>query len=328
MRRLELIALIVAGATTWPLSLSAQRLPTPVIGVLSSASAGMRDGDQFAAFDRGLKEASFVDGDNVKIEYRWANDNYARLPVLAKELVDLKVAVIVAAGGQVSALAAHNATKDIPIVFTTVADPVKSGLVASLNKPGGNATGTAGLTSELDPKRLELLHEFKPAASVFGVLVNPLRPGLEGQKKTLQVAADRMKLQLVFQDASTAQQVDTAFQILAEQKVHALIVTADPFFNSRRDQVVALAARYAMPAIYQWREFVVAGGLISYGPSITDAYHQAGVNAGRILKGAKPADIAVMQPTKFETAINLKTAVTLGLTLTRIMRARANEIIE
>jgi putative tryptophan/tyrosine transport system substrate-binding protein len=328
MRRLELIALIVAGATTWPLSLSAQRLPTPVIGVLSSASAGMRDGDQFAAFDRGLKEASFVDGDNVKIEYCWANDNYARLPVLAKELVDLKVAVIVAAGGQVSALAAHNATKDIPIVFTTVADPVKSGLVASLNKPGGNATGTAGLTSELDPKRLELLHEFKPAAGVFGVLVNPLRPGLEGQKKTLQAAADRMKLQLVFQDASTAQQVDTAFQILAEQKVHALIVTADPFFNSRRDQVVALAARYAMPAIYQWREFVVAGGLISYGPSITDAYHQAGVNAGRILKGAKPADIAVMQPTKFETAINLKTAVTLGLTLTRIMRARANEIIE
>lgn len=163
---------------------------------------------------------------------------------------------------------------------------------------------------------------------MFGVLVNRLRPGLEGQKKTLQVAADRMKLQLVFQDASTAQQVDTAFQILAEQKVHALIVTADPFFNSRRDQVVALAARYAMPAIYQWREFVVAGGLISYGPSITDAYHQAGVNAGRILKGAKPADIAVMQPTKFETAINLKTAVTLGLTLTRIMRARANEIIE
>ena len=328
MRRLELIALIVAGAMTWPLPLSAQRLPTPVIGVLSSASAGMRDGDQFAAFDRGLKEASFVDGDNVKIEYRWANDNYARLPVLAKELVDLKVAVIIAAGGQVSALAAHNATKDIPIVFTTVADPVKSGLVASLNNPGGNATGTAGLTSELDPKRLELLHEFKPAAGVFGVLVNPLRPGLESQKKTLQVAADKMKLQLVFQDASTAQQVDTAFQILAEQKVHALIVTADPFFNSRRDQVVALAARYAMPAIYQWREFVVAGGLISYGPSITDAYHQAGVNAGRILKGAKPADIAVMQPTKFETVINLKVAVTLGLTVTRIMRARANEIIE
>ena len=170
MRRLELVVLIVAGTMTWPLPLSAQRLPMPVIGVLSSASAGMRDGDQFAALDRGLKEASFVDGDNVKIEYRWANDNYARLPVLAKELVDLKFAVIIAAGGQVSALAAHNATKDIPIVFTTVADPVKSGLVASLNKPGGNATGTAGLTSELDPKRLELLHEFKPAAGVFGVL--------------------------------------------------------------------------------------------------------------------------------------------------------------
>jgi len=328
MKRPELMSLIAAGAMTWSLPLSAQQPAMPVIGVLSSASAKLRAGEQFAALDRGLKDAGFVDRQNVKIEYRWANDDYARLPVLAKELVDLKVAVIVAAGGQVSALAAHRATKDIPIVFTTVADPVKSGLVASLNKPGGNATGTAGLTSELDPKRLELLHEIKPTGSVIGVLVNPLRPGLEGQKQGLQATANSMKLQLVFREAASAHEIDTAFQVLAEQRVHALLVTADPYFNSRRDQVVALATRYSMPAIYQWREFVTVGGLISYGPSITEAYHQAGVNAGRILKGTRPADIAVMQPTRFETVINLKTAKALGLTVPRIILARADEIID
>jgi len=330
MKRHERVLLIAAGAMafaamTW---LSARQAAMPVIGVLSSASAGLRDSEQFAALDRGLREAGFVDPQNLRVYYRWANDDYSQLPGLAKELVDLKVAVIVAAGGQVSALAAHKATKEIPIVFTTVADPIKSGLVASLNKPGGNATGTAGLTSELDPKRLELLHDIKPTASVIGVLVNPLRPGLQGQKQQLEATANMMKLKLAFREASTALDLDTAFQILAEQKVDALLVTADPFFNSRRDQVVALAARYAMPAIYQWREFVAAGGLMSYGPSITEAYHQAGINAGLILKGAKPAEIAVMQPTKFETVINLKTAAALGLEVTRMMRARADDFIE
>src|SRR5262245_46529282 len=285
MRRLKLVLLVAAGAMIGSLPLGAQQPAMPLIGVRSSASPALRDGEQFAAFDRGLKDGGYVEGQNLAIEWRWANDTYDRLPALAKELVDRRVAVIVAAGGQVSALAAHNATKEVPIVFTTVTDPVKSGLVASLNKPAGNATGTAGLTSELDAKRLEVLHDIKPTAAVFGVLVNPLRPGLQGQRQELQAAADKMKLRLEFLEASTAHDIDTAFETFARQQIDALIVTADPFFNSRRDQVVSLAARRSIPAIYQWREFVTAGGLVSYGPSITEAYHTAGINAGRILKG-------------------------------------------
>src|ERR1700687_906654 len=248
MRRLELMSLIAAGAVTWPLALSAQQPAMPVIGILSSASAVLRDGEQFAAFHRGLRETGYVDGQNVTIEYRWADDDYARLPALAAELVRLRVAVIVAAGGHVAALAAHKATKEIPIVFTTVTDPVKSGLVASLNRPGGNVTGTAGLTSELDPKRLELLHELKPTASLIGVLVDPKRPELKRQLQDLQVAADKMKLTLEVQSAATAREIDTAFpafETLAPQRVDALLVTADPLFNSHRPQVVALAARLA-----------------------------------------------------------------------------------
>ena len=220
------------------------------------------------------------------------------------------------------------ATKDIPIVFTTVTDPVKDGLVASLNRPGGNATGTAGLTSELDPKRLELLHEVKPTASVIGVLVNPNRPGLDGQSRELQAAADKLKLKLEFVKAATEREIDAAFETLTSQRVEALIVTADPFFNNRRAQVVALAASAKMPAIYQWREFVSAGGLMSYGPSITEAYLQAGINAGRILKGAKPADIPVVQPTRFQLVINRWTARQLGLTLSPNLLTLADEVIE
>ena len=328
MRRLELISLLAAWALLWPLPLSAQRSTMPVIGVLSSASVELRGGEQFAAFDSGLKESGYVDGQNVRIEYRWANDNYARLPALAAELVRLRVAVLVATGGTVSAQAAHKATKEIPIVFTTVTDPVKSGLVASLNRPGGNVTGTAGLTSELDPKRLEVLQQLKPTASVVGVLVNPKRPGLKRQVQDLQMAADKMKLKLEVQEAATEGEIDTAFDTLARQRVDALLVTADPFFNSRRAQVVDLAARFAIPAIYQWREFVAGGGLISYGPSITEAYHQAGVNAGRVLKGAKPADMPVMQPTRFELVINLKTAEAMGLQVPRLLLTRADALIE
>jgi ABC-type uncharacterized transport system substrate-binding protein len=328
MRRLELISLIAAGTVMWPLPLSAQQPARPVIGVLSSASAVLRGGEQFAAFDRGLREAGYVDGQNVTIEYRWANDDYARLPGLAEELVRLRVAVLVAAGGQVSALAAHKATKDIPIVFTTVTDPVRSGLVASLNRPGGNVTGTAGLTSELDPKRLELLYQLKPTASVIGVLVDPKRPGLKHQLQDLQAVADKMKLKLAVQEAGTEREIDTALETLARERVDALLVTADPFFNSRRAQLVALAARHAFPAIYQWREFAAAGGLMSYGPSITDAYRQAGINAGLILKGAKPADLPVMRPTRFELVVNLKTAKALGLEIPLTLLALANEVIE
>jgi ABC-type uncharacterized transport system substrate-binding protein len=328
MRRLELVSLIAAGMMTWPLPLSAQQPAMPIIGVLSSNSERLRGGEQFAAFDRGLKEAGYVDGQNIRIEYRWANEDYTQLPALAADLVRLRVAVIVAAGGPVSALAAHKATKDIPIVFTIVADPVKSGLVASLNRPGGNVTGTAGLTSELDPKRLELLHQLKPTASVIGVLVQPKRPGLEQELADLQAAADKMKLKLAVRKAATADDIDTAFETLKRQRVDAVLITADPFFNSRRAQLVALAARLAIPAIYQWREFAAAGGLMSYGPSITEAYRDAGTNAGLILKGAKPADLPVKQPTRFQLVVNLTTAKALGLEIPGTLLAFANETIE
>lgn len=328
MRRLAFVFLIVAGTGMWPLLPKAQEAAMPVIGVLSSASAALRGGEQFAAFDNGLKEAGFVEDQNVKIEYRWANDNHARLPALAAELVSLNVSVLVAAGGTVSALAAHRATKDIPIVFTTVTDPVKSGLVASFNRPGGNATGTAGLTSELDSKRLELLHELNPTASVIGVLVNPKRPGLERQLGELRSAAEKMKLTLDIRNAIKLEEIDAAFEAFAQRRVGGLIVTADPFFNSRRTQVTALASALAIPAIYQWREFVSNGGLISYGPSITDAYRQAGISTGRILKGAKPADLPVAQPTRFELVINLRAVKALGLTVPPTLLARADEVIE
>ena len=275
-----LISLIAAGAVTWPLPLNAQQPAMPVIGILSTASATSRGGEQFAAFDRGLREAGYIENQNVKIEYRWANDDYSRLPALAAELVRLRVAVIVAAGGHVSALAAHKATKDIPIVFTTVTDPVKDGLVASLNRPGGNATGTAGLTSELDPKRLELLHEVKPTASVIGVLVNPNRPGLDRQSRELQAAADKLKLKLEFLKAATEREIDAAFETLTSQRVEALIVTADPFFNNRRAQVVALAAKYNIPAIYP-----MARVRIGWRPDELRAQHNGSLSPCRHQRG-------------------------------------------
>jgi putative ABC transport system substrate-binding protein len=247
---------------------------------------------------------------------------------LAAELVRDRVGVIVAAGGPVSALAAKRATTDIPIVFTTIADPVKSGVVDRLNKPGGNATGTAGLTSELDAKRLELLSEINPSGRRFGVLVNPNRPGVDANSDELKAAAKKMQLELVIENAGPEHSLDAAFARLAEQRVHGIVVTADPFFNFRRKQVIALAARHAMPAIYQWREFVEDGGLMSYGPNIAEAYYQAGVYAGRLLKGAKIADLPVVQPDKFELVINRTTTKALGLEISRLMMARADEITE
>ena len=311
----------------WSLAADAQSPSGPVIGFLNSGSAGSR-GEQFAAFDRGLGEAGYVDGQNITVEYRWAEDHYDRLPVLAAELVRRPVTVLVAGGGPVSALAAKAATTTIPIVFTTVADPIKSGLVASLNRPGGNVTGIAGLTSELDAKRLELLHQMMPKTGVIGVLVNPNRPGLDGELKELQAKAGEMKLKLVVQKAGAEGDIDTALESLTRQKIDALLVTADPFFNSRRAQVVALTTRYAIPAIYQWREFAAAGGLMSYGPSIVGAYHQAGVYVGRLLKGTKPADLPVIMPTRFELVINLKTAKALGIDVPYPLLVIANEVIE
>ena len=229
-------------------------------------------------------------------------------------MVRLRPDVIVAAGGHVTALVTQDLTKEIPIVFTTVTDPVKDGLVASLNRPGGNATGSAGLTSELDPKRLELLHDMKPSATLIGVLVNPNRPGLYDQSRQLQQAADRLGVKLTFQNGATEREIDSAFEAFVSQGVQALRVTADPLFNNRRAQILTLAAKYSLPAIYQWREFVSAGGLMSYGPSITAAYRHAGVLAGLILNGAKPADLPVVQPARFQLVINSNTARQLGLT--------------
>jgi len=324
---LTFLTLLIGWVITGSLAAGAQSPSRPVIGFLNSGSAGSR-GEQFAAFDRGLGEAGYVDGHNVTVEYRWADDDYGRLPVLAAELVRRPVAVLVAGGGPVSALAAKAATKTIPIVFTTAADPVKSGLVASLNRPGGNVTGIAGLTSELDAKRLELLHQLIPKTGVIGALVNPNRPGLDSELKELQAKAGEMKLKLVVQKAGAEGDIDTALEALTRQKVDALLVTADPFFNSRRAQVIALATRYAIPAIYQWREFAAAGGLMSYGPSIVGAYHQTGVYVGRILKGTKPADLPVIMPTRFELVINLKTAKALGIDVPYPLLVMANEVIE
>jgi len=328
MGRLGLASFILSTALISALPLSAQQQALPVVGFLTSGSMASLNKEWAAGFRRGLAESGYVEGQTVTIEYRAADDRYDRLPALAAELVRNNVGVIVAAGGPVSALAAKKATDTIPIVFTTIADPVKSGLVASLNRPGGNATGMAGLTSELDVKRLELLLQLKPGARVIGVLVNPNRPGVDTNSMELEAAAYKMGLRVIFQNGGPDHPVDAAFEKLAEQKIDALVVTADPFFNFRRPQVVALAARHAIPAIYQWREFVADGGLMSYGPSIGDAYHQAGVYAGRILKGAKPADLPVTQPTRFELVINQKTAKTLGLEVSALLQATADAVTE
>jgi putative ABC transport system substrate-binding protein len=315
MKRLTLLSLFVFTLLAWPMGLAAQQPSHKVIGFLSTASPSSNGSEQMIAFRTGLRDHGYIEGKNLTIEYRWASDDYSRLVMMAAEMVKLRPAVIVAAGGHVTALVTQDLTKDIPIVFTTVTDPVKDGLVASLNKPGGNATGTAGLTSELDPKRLELLHDMKPSAALIGVLVNPNRPGLYDQSNELQRAADRLGVKLAFQNGATAQEIDSAFEAFASQKVQALLVPADPLFNNRRTQIVTLAAKYSLPAIYQWREFVSAGGLMSYGPSIAAAYHHAGILAGLILKGARPADLPVVQPVKFQLIINSNTVRQLGLTL-------------
>jgi putative tryptophan/tyrosine transport system substrate-binding protein len=327
MKRGALVSLIAAAAATWPPPLAAQQSAIPVIGFLYGGTKNSL-GEQYAAFHRGLGEAGYVNGQNVTIEYRGADDHYDRLPGLADELARRPVTVIVAAGGPAPALAAKAATASIPVVFTIVADPVKSGLVAGFNRPGGNVTGSAGLTSALDSKRLELLQQLKPAAKLIGVLVNPNRPGVDGQLRDLQATAKALGQQLLVQKTGTERDIGIAFEALAQQKVEALLVAADPFFNSWRAQIVAFARHYAIPAIYQWSGFVTGGGLMSYGPSIADAYHQAGIYAGRILKGAKPADLPVMQPTTFELVINLKTAKALGLEVPPTLLARANKVVE
>jgi putative ABC transport system substrate-binding protein len=300
----------------------------PIVGFLNSGSAGALNKHWTAEFHRGLRIFGYIDGQNVSIEYRAADDNYDRLPSLAAELVRRQARVVVTAGGPVSALAAKSATQTVPIVFVTVADPVKSGLVTSFNQPGGNLTGTAGLTSELDAKRLELLHQLKPSGGLIGVLINPNRPGADAYLRDLQNVGQSIGRRVIVHKAGTEHAINAEFEAMAQERVDGLVVSADPFFNFRRAQVIALAALHAIPAIYQWREFVVDGGLMSYGPSIAEAYYQAGVYSGRLLKGATIADLPVVQPTKFELVINLKTAEVLRLVVPDLLRTIATETIE
>ena len=317
---------LLGGAAVWPLAARAQQPAMPVIGFLNSASPGPF-APLVAGFLRGLKEAGYVEGQNVTIENRWAEGKYDRLPELARDLVRQQVAVI-AATTTPAALAAKAATPSIPIVFETAGDPIKLGLVNSLNRPGRNVTGVTQLNSELVSKRLGLLHDLIPTATVIGLLLNPNDPRAETQSAEMQEAAHALGLQIHIVNASTEGEIDSAFATLAQLRADALIVGTGEFFNSRPERLAEQAARHAMPAFYQLRQFAAAGGLISYGTSITDAYRQAGVYTGRILKGEKPADLPVLRPTKFELIINLKTAKTLGLTIPPGVLAIADEVIE
>jgi putative ABC transport system substrate-binding protein len=328
MRRRDFIALIGGSAFALPIAAGAQQ-PVPVIGYLSSGSLESDNvAARLTAFRQGLNELGYVEGQSIVIEYRWAQSQYDRLPGLAADLVRRQVAVIAAIGGAPQAVAAKAATATIPIVFTVGLDPVQLGLVASLNRPGGNITGVTSLTAEVAAKRLDLLHELVPTAAVVAVLV-PTNPATtEAETRSLRDAARSRGLQTHVLGASNESEIDAAFRTLVEFRAGALVVGADPFFDTRRDQIVALAAHDAVPAMYVWREFVAAGGLISYGTDLADTMRQAGVLAGKILKGAKPADLPVQQVVKVGLVINLKTAETLGLTIPLTLSGRANEVIE
>jgi putative ABC transport system substrate-binding protein len=329
MRRREFITLLGGAAAAWPLAAHAQQrtLPAmPVIGFLGAASAHGYAA-QVMAFRKGLQEAGYVEGRNVAIEYRWAEDRYDRLPALAAELVGRQVAVI-ATSGTAAAPAAKAATTTIPIVFVTSVDPVELGLVSSLPHPGGNLTGVTTLSTELGPKRLELLHEAIPTATLIAALANPTYPATETQSRDLQAAARTLGVQVHVLNASTEGDFDRVFATLAQLRVGGLVIGADTFFLSRSEQLAALSVRHAIPAIFQYREFAAAGGLLSYGTSSADLYRTVGNYAGRILKGEKPADLPVQRITKVELIINMKTARALGLTFPITLLGRADEVIE
>jgi putative ABC transport system substrate-binding protein len=326
VRRRDFITLFGSAAAVRPLAALAQQPERmPVIGFLNPGSSAPL-ANIVAGLRHGLSEGGFVEGENVAIEYRWADGQADRLPAMAADLVRRQVAVIIAGGGTVTT--ARAATATIPILFTTGVDPVRQGFVASLNRPGGNVTGAFFYTIALGPKRLELLHEAVPAASVIGFLVNPNLPYAEVGVRDLEAAARAMGQQVRVLRAASEREFDAAFATLSEQRIGALVVGGDPFFNSRRDQLVALATRHAVPAIYENREFAAAGGLMSYGADVADAYRQVGVYAGRVLKGEKPADLPVVQSTKVEFVINLKAAKALGLTFPLPLIGRADEVIE
>ena len=323
--RRKFLATLGGAAAAWPLAARAQQAAMPVIGFLNSASA-----DAYArftaAFHQGLAETGFVVGQNVAIEYRWADGHYERLPALAAELVRLGVAVIAVSGP--AAPPAKAATTTIPIVFTAGYDPIELGLITSLSRPGGNLTGVSILNVELGPKRLELLHEVVPTAAIVALIINPANPNAGSQTRELQGAAAALGLKLHVLHASSDRELTAAFATLRELRAGALLIGADPFFNSQSQLLATLAGRHAIPAIYQYREFAAAGGLMSYGGSLTDSYRQAGVYTGRILAGAKPGELPVQQSTKVELIINLKTAKALGITFPLPLIGRADEVID
>jgi len=326
MKRREFI-LALGGAAAWPLAASAQQADAIVVGLLHSGSPD----DQVnlvSATRNGLKEAGYIEGQNLKIEYRWAEGRYDRLPGLAAELVNLHVALIIAAGGSDPARAARDATSAIPIVFVSAADPIKAGLVASLNRPEGNVTGISLIGSTLEAKRLELLHEMLPQASTIGVLINPKYSAAKAQLQEAEEATARLGTKLVSQNASTEREVEAAFTNFVEQQAGAVLICNDPFFGSARERIASLAIRDKLPAMSFRREFAEVGGLLSYGAQFEEGYRQAGVYAGRILKGAKTTDLPVIQPTKFELVVNLKTAKAIGLTISESFLLRADEVIE
>jgi putative ABC transport system substrate-binding protein len=327
MRRREFIVALGGATVAWPLTAHAQRRGIPVISFLSSRSPA-ESATVVAAFREGLAGAGFIEGQTVSLEFRWAEGQYARLPALAAALVGHPVNLIVAAGGDVSAIAAKRATSTIPIVFTGSDDPVRSGLVTSLGRPGGNITGMMLFTSEVEAKKFALLHELIPSARNIAMIINPNNPSSETDIKDVQKAASSVAQQLRIFKATSEQEIDASFEALSRERADAILVAHDPFFFSRRTQLVSLAERHKLPAIYEFREFVTGGGLISYGNIIADNYRAAGVYVGRILNGADPADLPVVQPTKFEMVINLKTAKTLGLTVPPTLLARADEVIE
>jgi putative tryptophan/tyrosine transport system substrate-binding protein len=328
MRRREFIA-GVGAAVAWPYVVRAQQALQPVIGFMSARSPE-DSANLLRAFQKGLKEeASFVEGDNISIEYRWARGDYSLLPALAGELAERHVNVLVAVGGDASARAAKAAASQVPIVFTISGDPVEAGLVQSINRPGGNATGCIVFsTGELDAKRLDFMSEIVPGPSVLGVLVNPKYPPAIGQARYLEAAATKIGRVISIAEASNDAELETALSALLQKNIGGLVVASDPFFDSRRNRILAFAAEHRLPGIYQFRDYALEGGLISYGPSLTDTYRQVGVYAARIVKGGNPSDMPVMQPTKYDLVINLKTANALGLKVPQSLLVGADEVIE
>jgi len=327
MKRREFMTLLGGAAATWPLTARAQQPAMPVIGFLSSRSPAESASD-VAGFRQGLAQTGYVENQNLAIEYRWAENRYERLPALAADLVGRQVAVIAALGGPVTALAVKAATKTVPFVFITGVDPVKLGLVASFARPGGNATGLNIFITAIEAKRLGLLRELVPTAARIAVIVNPNSPEVDSQLNDVQTGADAVGWELQILRVGSEAEFDSAFATLARSAVEALLVAADPFFNSQRERIVALAARHKIPAIYEARGYAVAGGLMSYGPNLPDAYRQVGLYTGQILKGAKPANLPVIQPTALELVINLKTAKAVGIEVPPTLLARADEVIE